>query len=303
MKILVTGLSMAYLSGQPLYCYELCRELNNQGHDVTMMSRLYVQEGEPADREGHKLVENLLAEGINCVLFDENKCSGYDLILASEPQSEIIFKSSGSTPVFNIVHSEYNCENPFKNRKEILNYICIRPSIAAHIICKRSIPPEKVKVIYNGVDRDRFNEKLRLKAVNKGFYHIVVPCTLDGLREKFLNYMIENATEDRRVTLVGMDCGAQLKESPYVEIKPDTFNIQEEMADADEVAGILLGRVNLEAWSMGIKSTIFDPVTLEHITIEPPEDFDNKHNIKNVVKQIIKLYEQSKSSDSDTLSF
>lgn len=301
MKILVTGLSMAYLSGQPLYCYELCRELKKQGHDVTMMSRLYVQDGEPADQDGYKLVKNLLAEGINCVQFDGKKCSGYDLILASEPQSSIIFESSGSTPVFNIVHSEYNCENPLENRKEILRYICIRPSIAAHIITKRGIPSNKVKVIYNGVDRNRFCSSIR--KANRQYYHIVIPCTLDGLREKFLNYMIENATEDRRLTLVGMDCGAKLKESPYIEIKKDTFDIQNEMATADEVAGILLGRVNLEAWSMGIRSTIFDPVTIEHITIEPPEDFDKKHNIVNVVKQILKLYEQSKSPSGDTLSF
>ena len=189
--------------------------------------------------------------------------------------------SSGNTPVFNIVHSEYPCESPIPNRKEIIKYICIRPSIAAHIITQHGIPADKVKVIYNGVDRKRFNPeelgaKFRRPELKEFKYKIVAPCTLDKLREKFLNHLIDSATKDRHVVLVGLDCGANLNKSPYVEIKPDTFDIQNEMADADEVAGILLGRVNIEAWSMGIKSTIYDPVTLENITIEPPKDFDEK---------------------------
>lgn len=302
MKILVTGLSMAYLSGQPLYCYELCRELKRCGHDVTMMSELSVPIGQKPDNDGYKLVKNLRAEDIRCISWDENRCSGYDLILASEPQSRIIFRSSKQTPVFNIVHSEYECESPIEDRPEIKAYICIRPSIAAHIMTQHDIPADKVKVIYNGVDRERFAKPVNLKQ-NNTFYKVVAPCTLDKLREKFLNHLIDSATPDRHVFLIGMDCGAVLHESPYVTIKPDTFDIQHEMADADEIAGILLGRVNLEAWSMGIRSTIFDPVTLEHITIEPPEDFDKKHNIVNVVKQILKLYEQSKSPSGDTLSF
>lgn len=297
MKILVTGLSMAYLSGQPLYCYELCRELNRLGHDVTMMADTVTPTGELSGRDGHKLVKNLREEGIKCIDWNADKCSGYDLILASEPKSEIIFMSSSNTPVFNIVHSEYACESPIPNRKEIIKYICIRPSIAVHIITQHGIPADKVKVIYNGVDRKRFNPeelgaKFRRPELKEFKYKIVAPCTLDKLREKFLNHLIDSATKDRHVVLVGMDCGANLNKSPYVEIKPDTFDIQNEMADADEVAGILLGRVNIEAWSMGIKSTIYDPVTLENITIEPPKDFDEKHNIINVVNKIIKLYEE-----------
>lgn len=289
-KILVTGLSMAYLSGQPLYCYELCRELKKQGHDVTMMSELHNPPLQKPDKDGHKLVSNLTAEGIHCLEWNGSACSGYDLILASEPQSRIVFQSSGETPVFNIVHSEYDCESPIPDRAEIKAYICIRPSIAAHIMTQHDIPSDKVKVIYNGVDRQRFSPSLKRKNKN-GFYKIVVPCTLDPLREKFLNHIIDNATQQKQVIIRGMDCGAKLNKSEFVTIKPDTFDIQEEMADADEIAGILLGRVNLEAWSMGIKSTIYDPVTLDNITLEPPIDFDKKHNIKNVVKDILKLYD------------
>lgn len=290
MKLLVTGLSMAYLSGQPLYCYELCRELKRQGHDVTMMAELHIPPGQRPDNDGWKLLKNLEEEGIKCVEWNPDICAGYDLILASEPQSRIVFNTSGKTPVFNIVHSEYECESPLEDRDEIKYYICIRPSIAAHIMIEHKINPSKIKVIYNGVDRERFSPEKRIKS-DKGFYKVVVPCTLDSLREKFLNHIISTANEKRRIFIYGMDCGAKLNLNEFVEVNSDTFDIQDKIADADEVAGILLGRVNIEAWSMGIDSTIYDPVTLEKETISPPSNFDERHNIKNVVKQILELYD------------
>jgi hypothetical protein len=265
--------------------------LKKKGHEVTMMSELTIPPGQRPDNDGWKLVRNLEREGISCVEWDGWKCSGYDLILASEPQSRIIFGSSGSTPVFNIIHSEYECESPIPLRPEIKKYIAIRPSIAAHIMLEHAIPSDMVKVIYNGVDRKRFSPGLVKERKFAKIKRILAPCTLDSLREKFLNHLIENASEKVQVVICGMDCGAKLKESPFVIIKPDTFNIQYEMAYADEVAGILLGRVNLEAWSMGLESTIYDPVTLEKVTLPPPYDFDNKHNIKLVARQIIKLYD------------
>ena len=281
---------MAYLSGQPLYCYELCRELKRQGHDVTMMSELHIPPGQRPDNDGHKLLENLTKEGIESVEWHGSRAAGYDLILASEPQSRVIFESSGQTPVFNIVHSEYACEDPLPDRPEIKAYICIRPSIAAHIMTQHAIPADKIKVIYNGVDRNRFTKTLRDKTP-RYFYRVVIPCTLDSLREKFLNHMIDQASHNYRIDIYGMDCGAKLKQNPYVCIHKDRFDIEKAMATADEIAGILLGRVNLEAWSMGIPSSIYDPVTLERIYLEKPKDFNKKHNIINVVKQILQLYD------------
>jgi hypothetical protein len=220
MKILVTGLSMAYLSGQPMYDYELCRELKKQGHEVTMMSEWEIPLGQRPDNEGHKLRENLLAEGIICINWDGQKASGYDLILASEPQSEILLQTSGNTPIFNIVHSEYECESPMRDQSKVLMYICIRPSIAAHIITQHGIDPKKVKVIYNGVDRVRFS-RLKRKPRDLFWNKVVVPCTLDKLREKFLNHLIDNAIAENRIYIYGMDCGADLHESEFVKIYKD----------------------------------------------------------------------------------
>lgn len=284
MKVLLTGLSMAYLSGQPLYVYELARELKKRGHDVQVMSDWT---NPMKNSEGWMLKKNLTDQGILTLNWHEYPTGkNYDLIIASEPQSIAAVRDLPDVPVVNVVHSEYECETPLPNTSQTKWYVCIRPSIAAHIVTEHDIPIEKVKVIYNGVDRARFDPALKRPHEH---YTVVIPCTLDTLREKFLNDEIHRAVPERRVHIVGMDCFAKLDESPFVTYSPDTFHVEQAMANADEVSGILLGRVNIEAWSMGLPSTIYDPETLEHHTYPPPKDFDKRYNIKNVANQIINL--------------
>lgn len=281
MRIAVVGLSMSYLSGQPLYCYETCMELKRLGHQVTMVSEFF---GPLKGNDGYKLLQNLEKADIKCQPFHD-PLPEQDLIIASETISEQILNRQPNTPAIVVVHSEYECETPISDRPQIIKYVCIRYSILEHIVKEHGIPEEKCTVIFNGVDRDRF---VPIKKSKRNFYKIVVPCTLDTLREPFLQKMIAEANEKKRVFFYGFDCGAKLdRENPYIEIHPDTFDIEREVADADEVAGILLGRVNLEAWSCGVKSSIYNPVTLESTLHEPPKDFDRRHNIKNVVKDIL----------------
>lgn len=287
MNIIVSGLSMSYLSGQPLYCFELCRELRRQGHGVTMVSEF---DGELKGASGYRLKEELIKDGVNLIDIKTVKYNGiagnYDLILASENCSKVVLEALPKVPAINIVHSEYDCETPLENSNQIIAYVCIRHSILWHIVKEHNIPQDKCVVIYNGIDRKRFRP---VKKAKRDYQKIVVPCTLDTLREPFLNKVIDSANEKRKVYLFGMDCGAKLHQNEFTFISPDKFDIEADIADADEVAGILLGRVNLEAWSCGVKSTVYDPVTLESQTFEPPIDFDSKHNITNVVKQILKL--------------
>ena len=68
----------------------------------------------------------------------------------------------------------------------------------------------------------------------------------------------------------------------FVTISPAVFNIEKKIADADIVAGILLGRVNLEARAMGIVSTIHNPDDPASFSYYFPvrEDFDREHDIK-----------------------
>lgn len=288
MKILVGCLTMAYLSGSPMYHYELARALKKLGHDVDVISEWDNPITQVADPDGHKLKDNLVYEGIGILNTDNSLLKRYDLMIMSEPSS-VMYIQRQSCPVINVIHSEYDCEAPIIH-KNIIAYVCIRPSIGMHIYTKHGIPFSMIKVIYNGIDRERFCKKD--KDV-RDYRLIVAPCTLDTLREKFLNYLISVATDKMRVKLIGMNCGAKLNKSEYVEIVEDTFSIEKEMQNADVVAGILLGRVNLEARSCGVRSWIFNPENLDRQVYFPDEKtFDNRHNIKNVANQFIKLYER-----------
>lgn len=235
--------------------------------------------------EGFKLKENLIAKGCQCIGWAE-ETEEPDLIIASETISQPFIDRFPLAPVINVVHSEYECETPLNNSDQIIAYVCIRLSIMEHIIAKHDIPSEKCSVIYNGVDRQRFKP---IKRKKRDYRKTVIPCTLDTMREPFLNAMIDSATEENRVFIFGMDCGAKLHENKWAVVQSDKFAIEEDICDADEVAGILLGRVNLEAWSCGVPSRVYDPNNLTYKIYPPPVDFDKSYNIINVVERLLAL--------------
>lgn len=270
MRILIVGNGLDELNGQPISTFTLAKELakNNQVDVVVKNGRL-------ADNELKRGLEEV---GVKCSYKSDSQ---YDLILASEwiPEVEGI--------KINIVRSEYECETPLPNCDF---YICIRPSIQEHIVLEHKIPKEKTIVIYNGVDRERFKP---IKKSEREHRKIVVPCTIDEIREKFLNYLIDTATKDNQVYIYGDNIwGIRLHKSPYAHINLPRYDIENIIADADLVAGIHLGRVNIEANSCGIPSIIYNPKTLEsEYFLLDEETFDKRHNIKNVVKDILELYE------------
>lgn len=288
MKILVGCLTMAYLSGSPLYHYELARALKKLGNEVDVISEWENPITQIADPDGHILKDNLVKEGIGILNPSDSYQKKYDLMIMSEPSSKMYIERQ-NCPVINVIHSEYDCESPIIH-KNIRAYVCIRPSIAMHLYKEHNIPFEMLKVIYNGIDRERFCPK---DHDVRDYKLIVVPCTLDKLREKFINHIISLAGDKVRVKLIGMDCGAVLDKSPFVEIQQDTFEIEKEIQNSDIVAGILLGRVNLEARSCNIPSWVIDPESLKCQVYYPNElTFDSRHNVKNVANQFIKLYEK-----------
>lgn len=265
MRILLTTRKMGYLSGACLYTYELARELS-KSHDVTVLSDWTV-----IGSDGEKLKKGL--KGIKKISYMRGE---YDVVIASQFCPEV------KCPVINVVHSEYDVETPLANCQA---YITIRPSIKEHIVKEHGIDPEKVFVVYNGVDRDRFKPREKPK---RDFKITVVPCTIDKLREKFINHLCSLSSEKNVYMFFGDYYGAKVNKTPYTLFYPAKFNIEEVIGSADEVAGILLGRVNLEAESMNVPSLIYDPDTLKCEKFVC-DDFDERHNIKNVSKQIIDI--------------
>lgn len=261
MKIALTGKTMTYLSGQPLYVYEVAREMKRLGLDVSVVSVW----------ANNELKQNLIKIGVPCMT---DSIEEYDVAFISEMDYGIQTKKK-----IQIVHSEYDCETPIEGMD---GYVCIRPEIQEHIIREHTIPREKTIVIYNGVDMERFKP---IQKQERNYTKVVVPCTLDKLRERFLQE-ISKSREDRRVFLIGDNYGANIPLRPFTFFHPSTFNIERFIADADEVHGIHLGRVNLEAYACGVDSYIWNPVTLEKEKYKP-KDFEKNHNIVNVVQQLL----------------
>lgn len=264
MKIALATRTMEYLSGAPIYVYEVARELKSRGHEVDVISKW----GE------NELLWRLKDSGIGCLMYSDKL---YDVVFISEEDFGV-----KAIIRINIVHSEYDCETPIPYCD---GYVAIRPSIKEHIIKDHKIPEKKIQVIYNGVDLTRFKP---VKKVEREYKLMLAPCTIDPLREKFLNILISLANPTRQLLIVGQDHGAKLEKSPYVEIKPSTFDIEKEIQQADEVHGILLGRVNLEAYACGVDSFMWNPDTLFCEKYEP-ERFRENHNIVNVVGKLLKF--------------
>lgn len=275
MKIVIVCQTMTYLSGSPLYNYTLALELKRQGHEVDIVS-VWVD---------NYLRTNLEKEGIRC-LYSTNEI--YDLAIVSQKN----FPIPKALSVINVVHSEYDCETPIAEGVD--HWVAIRPSIKEHIVNEHSIDHNKVSVIYNGVDLDRFKP---IKKSERDYIKVVIPATIDPLREKFLNYYTSRANEKYRVYLYGKHFGGNVAMGDYVYYQNEISNIENEIADADIVAGILLGRVNLEARACDVKSYIHNPDNPEEFEEYYPDrkEFEERHDIKNVAKKICQVLTIDKS--------
>lgn len=265
MTILLVGNAMDNFSGQPMSTYEMAKEFSKD-HDVSVCVL-------PERWADNILKKNLEKLGVKCIY---NPLPVYDLIIASEWMPNVQgFK-------INIVRSEYVWETPINGCDF---YVCIRPSIQDHIVEEHGIPLEKTVVIYNGVDMARFRPQIK---VPRDYELIVAPCTRDHLRQKFLNHIIGSLNEKRVLHIYGEDKGAELIESPYCRISPPRFDMENIIAQADLVVGILLGRVNLEAKACGVKSLIYNPDTLavEEFIVN---DFEEMHNIVNTCRKLLEI--------------
>lgn len=271
---------MTYFSGSPLYNYTLALELKKQGHDVSIYSMW----------SNNRLQIDLLNSKIMTYYNPPTEENGeYDLVLISQPDYEDTLDHIIAKRVVNIVHSEYDVETPITD-KRVDYYVVIRPQIKDHLIQTHKIPKGKITLIYNGIDFERFSPDKR-KIHNGDYIKVVLPCTLDLLRKKFIEYYARRASERYRVYIYGRDYGNDIDMNEWVYSNNEVFNIEDQIADADFVAGILLGRVNLEARAMGIVSFIHNPEIPEQYEIYYPEEkqFREMHDIKKVAKQLTEV--------------
>ena len=267
MKILVSCETMEYLSGSPLYNYTLAKELakENEVHFQSMW-------------RDNQLKRDLEAVGVKCL---KNTDEVYDLAFVSQRA----FGTPQANKVINIVHSEYDCETPTEGCD---HYVAIRPSIKKHLIDEHGISEDQITVIYNGVDLERFKPA---KKSERDYIKVVIPATIDPLRQKMFDYYASKASKDFRLFIFGNYFGARIQPSEFITVTNEIDDIEKEIADADIVAGILLGRVNLEARACDVLSYIHNPDNPEEYEPYYPHrwDFDDRHDIKKVAERLLCL--------------
>jgi len=263
MKIILTCSTMEYLSGSPLYNYTLAKELAKE-HQVSVLSRWSANH---LRFELEELGVEILTEPVG----------HYDLSIVS--QRDMPLPSADKT--IHIVHSEYEFETPRENME---HYVAIRPSIKEHLIKEHGIQEDKIKVIYNGIDLEKFSP---IEKSKRDYFKVVIPATRDALRQRMFDYYMAKEGKDYRVFIFGKQFGANIQ-GDYVYQFDEVSNIEEHIGDADLVAGILLGRINLEARAMNVKSMIHNPDNPEDCYEYFPDraDFESKHDIKIVAKQL-----------------
>lgn len=273
MNILITLTESQTLSGSPLYNYTLFKELI-KNHQVDFYSRT-----SPCRFVDIKALPNLSKKPKDI----------YDVAFVS--QNDINLREIFAHKIIQVCHSEHiEIEQPIINPR-IYKYVAIRPTIADNLKKKYDIPNNKIEVIYNGIDRTIYSPLKRIKP-NPAYTKIVLPCTADQFRIKFLNYYASVATKSKIIFHYGHQYNPiNPNKNKWFVSSPAVEDVSTAIADANYVAGVLLGRINLEANSMQIPSFIHSPEIPEQkeVFLMDEQDFNRRHNIIEVAKDLMKI--------------
>lgn len=289
MNVLFACVEFKSITGMPMYIYELSRRYIQLGHNVTIV----------ANEAGGEITKRASDSGVSVYTFD-------DRIVDVIPTPDILHLNEyepaqraillwPDVPAVATVHSQYPCEQPFKH-PNIRRYICIRPEIIDKIKREDGISASKIRFIPNGIDFDRFNTlNTELKQPKK---LVIFAGTIDPLRKQSIVHLVDKSIkEDFNVLLIGKKHDTYLDHGlpPNVEWVDSTWDIEGYIKQANETAGILLGRTSVESWACGIPSWIYDIDLAGNIKSvklhQPPKDI-YKYNITYVADRVLSLYEE-----------
>lgn len=284
MKILLGCLNVNGLGGSELYHYELAKELHLMGNDITLFTARQIDETDMVRKKLYEL-------GIKQIdLSSIDTTENFDIIVASQPQvNQFFIQYFSQIPKVSIIHSEIRSEDPILN-DNIEHYIAIRQSIADMLINDYTISSDKVSLIYNPIDRSRFNNENILKNQKKS--GIFVGEVLDSIRFKSVSHLVKSCI-DKDWDLYLMSESRYNFNHPnikYIDKRWDTETIVKNM---DFTAGILLGRTTLEGWCCGVPGYMYlidINGNIIGIDIEKLENIEELCDSKNVAKQHIELY-------------
>jgi len=280
LKVLISLIDFSALTGAPMYCYELARELTRRGHAVTII----------APKVGGDLYVWSRRNGVEVYSFDDAPDEDFDILHLNEFEPARFALGRYNAPAVATVHSEYPCEEPLYDPR-IKAYICIRESVALKLV-KGGMDSKRIRVIPNGIDLTRFRPA---PLPNKK--SVLFAGTIDPLRKKSAFNMMDCAgAEYFKVIFVGKKYDSWADDLPdYAEWYDQAWWIEEYVKRCTHTAGVLLGRSTIEGWAMGRPGYIYDidlegnikDMALHH----PPADM-SKYDIVNVTDEIAEIYER-----------
>jgi len=282
MKILLGCLNANGLGGSELYHYELARELDAAGYDVTLFT---LRQIDWMDQVRLKLQH---VRQLDSTTLDTSE--KYDIIIASQPQVNLfMLEQFKDTPIISIIHSEIRSEDPVLNPR-IAHYIAIRKPIADMLINDYKIPSNKVSLIYNPIDQTRFNSNESKKL--ERYSGVFVGEVLDPIRFKSVQHLVQQCIENDWDLYIMSESRYEFNHPniKYVDKRWDTENLVQMM---NFTAGILLGRTTLEGWCCDVPGYMYIidiDGNIQSIETEAPDYIKQLCDSKYVAEQHIQLY-------------
>lgn len=273
-KILIACLELQSMTGMPMYFIYLIKGLKKLGYAVDIT----------AEKIGGYPTDEIRKLGARVFSFKDKLDEDYSWMILSEPITECFYKRFPHTPAINLIHSKYVCEKPHAKRPQIRLYMACRQDVID--FWKPKIGGNW-EVLNNPIDFERF-KPVRKKS-NK--YTVFSASTLDPLRTPMFYDLIRRAEKENiQVIIAGKDYGAlrKIKIPKNVKIIPECVEVERYIAQADEVAGIYMGRITLEAMAMGKKTLIYD-VDGTHKKGIVPKNFKEDYDYKDVAKKIVDI--------------
>jgi glycosyltransferase involved in cell wall biosynthesis len=283
MKILLGCLNANGLGGSELYHYELARELDLAGHDVTLFT---LRQIDWMDQVRLQLQHVRQLDTTNLDVTEK-----YDIIVASQPQVNVFMLDHfKDTPVISIIHSEIRSEDPVLDPR-ISHYIAIRQPIADMLIKEYKIPADKVSLIYNPIDTSRFNSDEDVKLDR--YSGIFVGEVLDPIRFNAVQHLVAQCIENDWDLYLMSESRYDFNHPniKYIDKRWDTENVVKMMYFT---AGILLGRTTLEGWCCDIPGYMYIidiHGNILNIETTAPDNIKTLCDSKNVAQQHVNLYQ------------
>lgn len=291
MNLLIACHSIVHTAGSELYHFELCRELSKHIPNITLATQFDFST-ETTYSKYYSLVNQLIKCGVKLTTLDKlSPNEKFDLIVASQPfVNNFLCSLYPTTPKISIIHSPYRSEDPIYH-ESIKHYIAVDVFILKYLKNEVGIPVNKIDLIFNGIDFDKFN--IKHKRSLERTTGVFIGGWDDPLRNKMFNHISEFCNQnDWDLFVIGSPYPDNTK-SPNIKFFTGIYNTEIFTSAADFTVG-LGGRTTIEGWRFGIPSYIYTVNKhgdIMDVNLKYPPKME-RFDIKNVAEQHIKLYKQ-----------